>query len=158
MFCFKNKNKIVVYNYNYLIPSSKEHQNFKKIVDNYIKKYYNICIETDLFKKLEENENYLNSKEIILLVSPYKYNEIKNNYKFNISINPTGKYNKNTKKIIDEIYNTYLTLFKMLFIKKELYNYFENFLRKILYDSKIEIQEEWIVFNIYIILKYLVNS
>tara|TARA_Y100000385_G_C13024492_1_gene607778 strand:- start:912 stop:1379 length:468 start_codon:yes stop_codon:yes gene_type:complete len=153
--CFK-KYKINVLSYNYVNPDNNDIRNLsiEKLKNEYFKKYYNICINEKIINNICENENYLYSKEIFNLVSKYKFREIKNNIKYNITINPIGK-NKTDKEITSEIYNIYTCIFKILFKKK--YKYYQEFLYEILYNCEETNQEEWIIFNIYVIIKYIVN-
>ena len=126
--CLK-KYKIIVLNYNYVNPDNNDIRNLsiEKLKNEYFKKYYNICINEKIINNICENENYLYSKEIFNLVSKYKFREIKNNIKYNITINPIGE-NKKDKEITSEIYNIYTCIFKILF-KKNI-NIIKNFYMK----------------------------
>ena len=160
--CF-NKNKISIYNYDIISHRFSENKlNIKILKDNYIRYYYDIIINYDIIFKILNNPSYLDTKDCYSIIEnciiSKKMDKTPENSIYNISINPFGmtknNCNKHEKSVLNYIYKMYVKILKLMFNKYKLYT---NTLFDMIFNIDNLTQCDWIIFNIFIVIKYIIS-
>jgi len=163
MFKCYSKNKINIFNYDIISHSFSENKlDIKRLKDNYIKYYYDIIINYDIILKILNNPCYLNTKDCYSTIEeciiPEKKGKHSENLIYNLSINPfkisINKSNKIEKNMLKHMYKMYVKIFKLMFKKYKIYT---TMLFDIVFNIDNLTQCDWIIFNIFIVIKYVIS-